>query len=111
MDWLITGPLIFRNSLNLPVGAYLAGDALGFVDPFTGSGILAALVTGNLAGRAAAQRLDPGEHLRNCRKALEFQYLAAGVCRRVLEAGWAQSLAPLVPGRVLFSLTRPRLPA
>lgn len=36
INWLITGPVVFRDAFDQPGGVYLAGDALGFVDPFTG---------------------------------------------------------------------------
>ena len=71
MDWLITGPLVFADSLP-PLSrepAYLAGDALGFIDPFTGSGILSAVLTGKLAGAAAARRTPNNEYLRQCGRA------------------------------------------
>jgi hypothetical protein len=57
MDWLITGPLVFSERLRQPADevTYRAGDSLGFTDPFTGSGILNAMLTGELAGIAAAR--------------------------------------------------------
>ena len=52
MDWLVTAPLVFAQNLQPSngEGVYRTGDALGFIDPFTGSGILSALLTGRLAG-------------------------------------------------------------
>jgi hypothetical protein len=57
MDWLVTGPLVFSERLRQPAdqAVYRAGDSLGFIDPFTGSGILNAMLTGELAGVAAAR--------------------------------------------------------
>jgi flavin-dependent dehydrogenase len=57
MPWLATGPLRFCAAGGDSPHArfYAAGDALAFVDPFTGSGILNALLTGRLAGTAAAR--------------------------------------------------------
>ena len=111
MDWLITGPLIFRDYFHSSPqeGRYPAGDALGFVDPFTGSGILAALLTGRMAGLAAARSIPAAEHVRECRKVLLRQYEVAGVLRRAIQSGAAEWLAPWIPGRWLFQLTRPRL--
>ena len=63
MAWLKTGPLVFSRSSELTAPAnrvYPAGDALGFIDPFTGSGILNALLTGRLAGSAAARGTPDG---------------------------------------------------
>jgi flavin-dependent dehydrogenase len=105
-DWIVTGPLVFRAPLEQG-SAYLAGDALGFVDPFTGSGILAALVTGRLAGEAASQGVAVDRYVALCRSRLRRQYLAASIFRRVLRSGLAGSLMRLVPGAALYSLTRP----
>jgi flavin-dependent dehydrogenase len=106
-DWLVTGPLVFRDSFHDQPGAYLAGDAMGFIDPFTGSGILAALLTGRLAGHAAARSLPVEQFTALCRRTLARQYSAASILRTMLGAGLAESLASLVPGRWLYRLTRP----
>ncbi len=58
MKWLTCGPLDFRQNLRAPARGgpvYRAGDALSFVDPFTGSGMLSAVAPGCLAGIAAAR--------------------------------------------------------
>ena len=53
--WFSTGPLQYGQAFdNAGSQAYPAGDALSFVDPFTGSGLLAAVRSGAMAGRAAA---------------------------------------------------------
>ncbi len=111
MDWLITGPLIFRDSLRSRPnpGEYPAGDALGFVDPFTGSGILAAIATGAMAGIAAARESSVEAHLADCRKLMTSQYGIAALFRFAIQSGLAETLAPLLPGRLLFNWTRPRL--
>ncbi|HOL69815.1 MAG TPA: hypothetical protein PLA43_04845 [Bryobacteraceae bacterium] len=108
--WIATGPVMLGGRFD-PAGEtlYRAGDALGFIDPFTGSGILSALMTGRLAGLAAARGTPPGDHLRECRRRLARQYEVAGLFRAALRAGWADYLAWLIPGRLLFQLTRPRL--
>jgi flavin-dependent dehydrogenase len=105
-DWIVTGPLVFRTPLENG-SAYPAGDALGFVDPFTGSGILAALVTGRLAGQAASRGVAVERYVGLCRRRLRRQYLTAAIFRRVLRTGMAGSLMRLVPGAALYSLTRP----
>jgi hypothetical protein len=107
MDWMITGPLVFRNRMGGEADRYLAGDALGFIDPFTGTGMLAALITGLKAGRAAVRGIPPGEHLRDCRASLMRAYRAAGLFRAALGTGLAGWIAPFVPGPVLFAATRP----
>jgi flavin-dependent dehydrogenase len=106
-DWLSTGPLVFGNHFDAATSSYLAGDALGFIDPFTGSGILGGMVTGRMAGMAAAQNLPVRDHVRMCRQALGRQFATAGLFRSVVRAGLADWLARFVPGRLLFYLTRP----
>jgi flavin-dependent dehydrogenase len=106
-DWLITGPLVFRAPIEQGQ-AYPAGDALGFVDPFTGSGILAALLTGGMAGSAASRGTPVDRYIALCRSRLRRQYLAASLFRRVLRTGLAGRLMRLLPGAALYSLTRPR---
>jgi hypothetical protein len=111
MDWLHAGPLVYRSSWqDLPaVNTYLAGDALGFVDPFTGTGILSAVLTGWLAGSHAATGVSAELHLAACRKALGRAYFASAAFRRVLSTPLAGPLARIVPGNLLVALTRPRI--
>ena len=108
-DWLLTGPLVFRNSFQKRGDVYLAGDALGFVDPFTGSGILAALLTGRLAGQAASRRLAFEEYYTQCRRMLRRQYRIASALRGMLGHGFGTSVARWIPGSLLYRLTRPRV--
>jgi menaquinone-9 beta-reductase len=108
-DWMVTGPLVFRDHFRNHGGVYLAGDAMGFVDPFTGSGILAALATGRMAGQAAARGASVADYNAACRRTLRRQYSVASFLRSILGAGLAESLARWVPGRVLYALTRPSL--
>jgi len=106
IDWLSTGPLEFSQRFQAD-GVYRAGDALSFVDPFTGSGLLAAVKTGMLAGNAVTKGEPPAEYLSQCRLALKKPFEIAGIFRKAVNSGWAEMLAGLIPGRVLFSLTRP----
>jgi flavin-dependent dehydrogenase len=107
MKWLSTGPLVYRQATG-EASSYLAGDALSFVDPFTGSGLLAAVKTGSLAGIAAAQGLSPGEHMARCRAALRQPFEISSLFREVIARGWADYLIGLIPARALFALTRPK---
>ncbi len=114
-DWLITGPLVFHEEFHREKSLYLAGDALGFVDPFTGTGMLSALITGKLAGARAARRapIDLYNSIESynaeCRKILRRQYSVASVLRRALGAGIADNLARWIPGPLLYRLTRPAI--
>jgi len=108
MPWISTGPLQYGQVFEHVDSVYLVGDALSFVDPFTGSGLLAAVRSGSMAGRAAAQDQPVDQYLRECRASLRQPFQVAGVLRKALEGGWAERLAPLAPSRLLFALTRPR---
>jgi hypothetical protein len=111
-QWFSTGPLrygqAFESAGNQDRVAYPTGDALSFVDPFTGSGLLAAVRSGAMAGRAAAVGQPVAEYLRDCRATLRQPFQVAGLLRRALQGGWAEKLAPLAPARLLFALTRPK---
>lgn len=110
-DWLITGPLVTGWA---PVDAleshiYPTGDALGFIDPFTGSGILNAMSSGWSAGIAAATGVPAGAYIAERHRALRRPFVVSTVFRSALAAGMGGPLASLVPGRWLFYLTRPTL--
>jgi flavin-dependent dehydrogenase len=55
-------------------GLLAVGDAASFIDPFTGSGMLMALESGELAAEAIARRLAPGD--RGAGRADAFDELA-----------------------------------
>lgn len=109
MKWLSTGPLIFGNVFRRWKDSqlYPAGDALSFVDPFTGSGIVSAMLGGRLAGNAAARRIPARDHIANCSRALSAPFRVASCLRAVLRLGLGEKLAPLIPSSWLFLLTRP----
>jgi len=111
--WLNAGPLQFGNRLadKLEHGCYPAGDALSFVDPFTGSGLLSAVTTGQLAGRSAAQGVSSSDYLAACAKVIGSPFRVSSVLRSAVRSGWAERLIPFVPGALLVKLTRPHLPA
>jgi flavin-dependent dehydrogenase len=107
MDWMTTGPLVFETHFNTAAGLYPAGDALSFVDPFTGSGIVSAVLTGSLAGTAAARGTSVDDYLRECRQHLQRPFLISSVFRKAVANGWGEYLAPFVPGAWMVRLTRP----
>lgn len=113
--WRMAGPLRFGHASQHASASIAAGDAMCFVDPFTGTGVLAAIQTGIWAGEAAAcaeQGSDWAEccerHRRLCVSFHRRQLATTAIIRRLLNLGWAESLAGLVPGWLLFRLTRPQ---
>lgn len=108
-DWLMTSSLVYRDNFCDHSGGYFAGDAMGFVDPFTGSGVLAALVTGRLAGQAASRGISVSRHNTECRRRLGRQYQVASVLRRTLSTSLVEKMGQWIPGRMLYRLTRPSI--
>lgn len=110
MRWHHCGPLRFENRFRGPAltdGVYPAGDALSFVDPFTGSGMLSAVLSGELAGLAAARGTPVGVYRDQCRKVLDGPYRVASALRWAVGQPWAERAMGLLPGSLLFRLTRP----
>jgi menaquinone-9 beta-reductase len=58
-EWLGTGPLNYGRKRSIP-GMIAIGDAGAFIDPFTGSGILLALKSGELAATVINRSLVEG---------------------------------------------------
>ena len=108
MEWISTGPLRYGQAFEAGGEKYRAGDALSFVDPFTGSGLLSAVKTGALAGIAAARGEPVARYLEHCRASLKKPFEIASIFRKAVDYGCADWLAAVVPGRVLFALTRPQ---
>jgi len=109
MEWLSVGPLKFENHFRgqPEPGVYRAGDALSFVDPFTGSGLLVAVRTGELAGTFAATGTSSAVYLRAARDLLGLPFILSSIVRMALQSGWVNRLTRLIPGPILFRLTRP----
>ena len=110
MPWLTTGPLYFREQLSAEPepGCYYAGDQLSFVDPFTGTGMLSALLTGAAAGCAAATGQPPATYLREASQKLGKARRVSSVIRWSIEKGLAARLVKWVPSRLLVDWTRPQ---
>jgi flavin-dependent dehydrogenase len=108
MGWIVTGPLSFAPPSPRASGTdvYPAGDSLTFVDPFTGSGILNALLTGRLAGMAAARQIPRSEYLKACRNLLGRAFLTSSVLRRLVGLAEVHWLVRYLSGEILFRLTR-----
>ncbi|MBL8178643.1 MAG: hypothetical protein JNK48_28475 [Bryobacterales bacterium] len=111
-NWIRTGPLVFESRLKYSTdfSKYYAGDSLSFIDPFTGSGILSALCTGILAGKAAARGNSGEEYYRTCNKLLAQPKAVAAMFRLSIECGAAAYLERFIPNRILFRWSRPQLP-
>ena len=111
MNWMKAGPIVFENKfgVNQTVETYYAGDALAFTDPFSGSGIAAALETGRLAGECCARGVSTGEYMKKCRAMLERPFQNARRIRRILDNGRAERLALLLPASLVLLMTKPRI--
>jgi hypothetical protein len=109
MPWLTVGPLRFSGIDDAAKGPHIypAGDALGFVDPFTGSGILNALITGRMAGLFAARQIASEAYVAACRTLLRRPFVVSAVFRAVLRWECVGYLASFVPGNWIYHLTRP----
>jgi flavin-dependent dehydrogenase len=108
-DWMHTGPLVFGNRLASVPTFYPAGDALSFVDPFTGSGLLAAVLTGSLAGECAARGVGVEAYMARCEAALGRAFRFSSGLRRLAGTALAEALLPAVPASLLYRLTRPHV--
>ena len=111
-DWMFTGPLLFDDRLRQPPASpqtYWAGDQLSFVDPFTGSGMLAAVFTGRRAGVSAVAGESEESYLRSASASLAGPRRMSALVRWAIGNGLAETLMPLTPAAWLFHWTRPSL--
>lgn len=101
--WLGAGPIVFGEQKRV-TGVIAIGDAGAFIDPFTGSGILLALSTGELASSVVNDALGSGnvrpevvaERYRHLfGEAVGWRFRAAATLRRLAFAPLARKL--LVP--------------
>ena len=111
MRWIVVGPIVFSSPRHRSSrdNVYAAGDALGFVDPFTGSGIFNAILTGQVAGFAAARGISTAAYLRLCRSLLGMPFAASSILRGLAGHTELHRFAPYVPGQMLFRWTRARV--
>lgn len=108
MDWVTTGPLEYGQQWEASSTIYRAGDALSFVDPFTGSGLLAAVRSGKLAGEAAALGDGVDAYVRRARGSLLQPFMVASALRWLTQRAGIEKLVGLAPASLLFALTRPK---
>jgi flavin-dependent dehydrogenase len=101
-----TAPVHLARRETAQGGVLIAGDALGFLDPFTGEGISTALHSGRLAAQAVAVSLAEGFgderaaeiYGRNLARAVRRSYNIAAMARGLIRGpAWLQGLvtAPL----------------
>jgi len=93
---MTTAPVQPARRKPVEEGAVLAGDAAGFLDPFTGDGISMALHGGQLAGREIARALADSpdcalnnnwkRYARRLAASVRRSYLAAGLVRGLVRA-------------------------
>lgn len=108
--WLSTGPLLYETRLpDPPMDTFLAGDALQFVDPFTGTGMAIAIWSGSLAGKFAAENRPKSEYYARIRRGVEKQYRWCWRIRSALSMAFAPNLAPCIPPSWLYAITRPKI--
>ena len=93
-QWIGTGPVTYGNQRRVP-GVLAIGDAAGFIDPFTGSGIQLALTGGELAAEIVDEGLQSGigvkaiieRYRRIQRSRIDWRFRACSMLRR-----WSFSL-------------------
>jgi len=106
-DWLHVGPLSFGPQARTGPALHV-GDAREFVDPFTGSGMTAALLSGQAAARSLLRGEDGEAYEARVRTILGKPFAFAAVFRETLLRGWAERMVGFVPGALLYRLTRPQ---
>jgi 2-polyprenyl-6-methoxyphenol hydroxylase-like FAD-dependent oxidoreductase len=101
------GPLAFDVAAAAAPGALLAGDASGFLNPFTGSGVFMALRGGlDAAATLAAALADPAREARYCAAYAERRVRLLAGRRRLGRAVDLMLDVPFVSQRVSERLRR-----
>lgn len=97
-----TAPVYLARGKAAEGGALLAGDASGFLDPFTGEGISMAMHSGRLAAQAIARSLSAGTggeqaaelYARALDQSVRRTYRIAATARGLMQGPvWLQGLA------------------
>ena len=106
-EWLGTGPITYGRRRPIP-GVISIGDAGAFIDPFTGSGILLALASGELAADAISQAFSMGvsdvdviakKYDRRHRAKFGWRFRACAMLR-------AAAFSPTVRNALVTAMTR-----
>jgi flavin-dependent dehydrogenase len=99
-EWLGTGPIDYGWKHSIP-GVLAIGDAGAFIDPFTGSGMMLALTSGELAAEVIAQAWTDGidnvdqianRYHRLHRANLGLRFRACALLRRFTIKPWPLNL-------------------
>ena len=99
-----TAPVIPARRQAVQGGALMAGDASGFLDPFTGEGISVALHSGTLAAQSVAAALSEGStpgraaemYAHNLAQAVKQSYRIAAMARGLmLGPVWLRTLGTM----------------
>ena len=104
-EWHGTGPITYGRQQTMP-GILAVGDSSAFIDPFTGSGMLLALASGELAANVIGRQLVGGQstpesiiddYQRQHRSLFSRRYRAVSLLRRVaFSAGTRQLMVSLL---------------
>lgn len=100
-EWLGTGPITYGRRQTMP-GVLTIGDAAAFIDPFTGSGMLLAFTSGELAATVVSQSFTPGKFDTCDVESIINQYGD----RHRAQFGWRLRVCSLLRGMAFKPATR-----
>src|SRR5262249_15585492 len=119
-----TGRVVFTRKPPVEDGMLMAGDAAGFLDPFSGEGQSTALASGILAAETIELGLSgelswdqvPVRYARAWRAQFEKRFAWGRLLRHAMLSPWVGSLAARVAGErvlraALRGLTGPTVPS
>ena len=100
------GPLAHRATQLAVPGALLVGDAAGFLDPFTGEGIYAALRSAEIAAQHILEQRPPQDYGEAWRGEFAPKWRIASLLQRAIRRPWlAQMLAAYLSTRPALTST------
>jgi flavin-dependent dehydrogenase len=106
-EWVGIGPILYGRRRPVP-GVISIGDAGAFIDPFTGSGILLALSSAELAAEVIRQALSEGVNDAGSIAIRYDQIHRARLSRRLRASAWLRAMAfnPTARNALVYALTR-----
>ena len=100
------GPLAHRATRLAVPGALLVGDAAGFLDPFTGEGIYAALRSAEIAAHHVLGQKSAGDYGEVWQREFAAKWRIASLLQRAIRRPWlAQILAASLSARPALTST------